>query len=300
MSTFNWVGKSADGKTITLHQLNFETMFRAPDYFTPEWEAEYQDLVRLGAVIDVETTGLMHDQDKIIEIGVRQFKFNRSTGEILSLEKAYGSLQDPRQEIKPEITALTGITNEMVKGKEIQWAEVDRILTEAQFVIAHNASFDRPFIDELSPASRERVWGCSFQQVDWTLKGLPSQKLEILSIYHGFFNGAHRALNDADSLLYLLSQKDQALGTPYFLELLTQARKSMVSVYATYSPFEAKDLLRARQYRWDSQGKVWSKKIPKEELQFEVRWLEMHVYQGTYKGRHEEISILDQFKAKLR
>jgi DNA polymerase-3 subunit epsilon len=298
MSTFQWIGKSADGNTITLKRLDIETMFQFPNYVTPEWIEANRESIRTGAVLDVETTGLSQDTDQIIEIGIRQFLFNRETGEILSLNAAYSAFQDPGVPLSPEITVLTGITDEMVKGQHINWDQVESILSTSNIVIAHNASFDRPFIDAKSPISNEKIWACSLKQVDWSAKGLPSQKLDVLSIYHGFFNGSHRALNDADSLLYLLSQHDQKLKSPYFFELLNEARKPMVIMHANFAPFEVKDALRDRKYRWNAQAKVWSKRLPKEDLRDETEWLTQEVYRGNFRGQVEEISAKDQFKTK--
>ena len=298
MSIFNRVGKSEDGKTITLKRLEIETMFCFPDYANSEWLRSHSDLVRSGAVLDVETTGLSQESDQIIEIGIRQFQFNRETGEILALGDSYCEFQDPGVPISDEVKVLTGISDEMVKGKNIEWNAVNRILDSSQIIIAHNASFDRPFIDARSHVSSEKIWACSLRQVDWTRKGLPSQKLDVLSFYHGFFNDSHRALNDADSLLYLLSLEDQQNKVPYFLELITEARKPMALVFATGAPFETKDALRERKYRWNPQEKVWSKRLAKDLVASETEWLSLEIYRGTFRGRIDEIQAKDQFKTK--
>ena len=294
--TFKWIGKSTDGKTVVLNRLE-ESRFQFPSYFTPEWEKQNAESVRIGAVVDVETTGLSHHRDQVIEIGIRQFKFNRATGEILSLTSSYSALQDPGEPLDEEIVTLTGITDEMLKGQKINWDEVGSLLKSAQIVVAHNASFDRPFLDQSAPVSAEKVWACSLRQVDWTKKGFSSSKLDLLNVYHGFFTDSHRALNDADALLYLLSFKDADTGSPYFLEILNNARKTTVHVVASASPFESKDHLKNRNYRWDVQAKSWSKVIGKEELAAEIIWLETYVYSGTFRGKHTEILPVDQFKA---
>lgn len=293
---FNWIGKSADGKTVTLHRLEPQH-FRFPEYFNAEWEAANSDHVRLGAVIDVETTGLNQAQDQVIEIGLRQFKFNRMTGELLAIGPAYSSFQDPEIPLTAEVTSITGITDEMVKGQKINWNIVDEILASSSIIIAHNASFDRPFIDRLSTVSSKKIWGCSFKQVDWSQKGYTSQKLEILAIYHGFFNDAHRALNDVDSLIYLLGLTCQNASSPYLKELLAQAKKTTIHLVASNSPFESKDHLKARDYRWDAQNKSWSKMIDKEVLTEELKWLEDSVYHGSFRGRYHEVLPVDQFKS---
>jgi DNA polymerase-3 subunit epsilon len=293
---FHWIGKSVDGSTVTLQRLE-PSHFRFPEYFNTEWESANSDLIRLGVVIDVETTGLNHTVDQVIEIGLRQFKFNRSTGEVLAMGPSYTSFQDPGQPLSDVVTRITGITDDQVKGQQINWALVDEILASSSIVIAHNAAFDRPFLDRSTTVSSKKIWGCSFQQVDWELKGYPSQKLEILAIYHGFFNEAHRAQSDVDSLVYLLSLQDPTQNSPYLKEILTKAKKTTIHLVASNSPFESKDLLKAREYRWDAQNKSWSKQIDKDELTEELSWLEDSVYHGAFRGRFNEIQPVDRFKS---
>jgi DNA polymerase-3 subunit epsilon len=290
MAQFQWIGKSTDGKTITLRALE-ESMFRLGGTSGLE-----DGVIKTGIVVDVETSGLSSERDHIIEIGIRQFKFNRLTGEVLSLDQSYASFQDPGIPISEEVTQLTGITDEMVRGQKIDWDRVNALFNEAQIVIAHNAGFDRPFIDLHSTSSAEKIWGCSFKQINWHTKGFPSQKLEILGIYHGFFTDSHRALNDSDALLYLLSHTDAGTQKPYLLELLQNAKRVTVHVVAAGAPFETKDHLKARNYRWDNQNKYWSKQIFKDDLNAEIEWLEQTVYQGKFRGFHEEIPIQQNFK----
>lgn len=61
--------------------------------------------------VDLETTGLLHEQDfTIIEIGVVRINGNTVIEE--------SALINPQMIIPPHITGITGITNEMVKGKQ--------------------------------------------------------------------------------------------------------------------------------------------------------------------------------------
>ncbi len=294
---FQWIGKSPDGSTVTLHRFR-ESLFQKASYYSPEWEAANPGISRVGSILDVETTGLHHESSKVIEIGIRTFRFNRITGEFLEPLERYSAFEDPGEPLDEEIRNLTGLTDEMLKGQTIDWGTVDRLLSGSVIVIAHNASFDRPFVDKKSPVSREKIWGCSIKQLDWHSKGFTSQKLDVLSIYHGFFTDAHRALNDAEALLHLLSFTDPASQKPYLCELLEAARKPTVHVSATYSPFESKDHLRRRSYRWDPQGKVWWKEVQKEELDQEIRWLEEAVYGGAFRGKTREITPTDHFKSE--
>jgi DNA polymerase-3 subunit epsilon len=69
-----------------------------------------------------------------------------------------------------------------------------------------------------------------------------------------------------------------------------------VKVIAASSPFESKDLLKARGYRWDPAARVWQRLIISSQLGDEVNWLESSVYRGTFRGLTEEIPALDNFK----
>ncbi len=270
--------------------------FSAPAYATHEWFQSHPDAWRVGAVLDVETTGRFHASDQIIELGIRNFRFHRETGEILSRDEGYEALQDPGVPLTEEIVRITGITDEMLKGQSIDWARAQALLNQSQIVVAHNASFDRPFIEKNLALSCSKIWGCSFRQVDWTQKGFPSQKLEILAIYHGFYNDAHRALADADTLLHLLQMLDPGTETPYFGEILKNARRRSVLVLATNSPFETKDALRDRGYRWSAERKVWTRSVYFEESEAEKEWLTTHVYGGSFGGVVREIALCDTFK----
>src|SRR5690606_10885352 len=110
-------------------------------------------------------------------------------------------------------------------NQSIDWKIVENLLEKCQIIIAHNASFDRPFIDKLSMVSKNKIWGCSLNQIDWNSFGFPVRKLDVLSIYHGFFTDAHRALHDADALIYLLSLKNHKTQASYLFELLVNAQK---------------------------------------------------------------------------
>jgi DNA polymerase-3 subunit epsilon len=293
---FRWIGKAADGKTVTLQGLDACTLPVA-EYATAAWIENNADLVRVGAVLDVETTGLNHSDDVIIEIGIKLFKFNKDTGQILALGDSYSAFQDPGRALTKEIISITGITDEMLAGQNIDWSKVNQLLNDSSVIIAHNARFDRPFIDRKSKISSEKIWACSIKQIDWAAKGFHSPKLELLNIYHGFFTNSHRAINDAEALMYLLSLPDAHNGQPYLQELLTNARRFMTQVIATSAPFESKDHLKGRGYNWDNINRFWAKTIFKDELKTELAWLEDVVYCGPFGGITREIALTDGFKA---
>jgi DNA polymerase-3 subunit epsilon len=96
---------------------------------------------RRYAFVDLETSGVSPSEDRITEIGIVLVDGD-------TLVEEWSSLLDPGVPIPPEITALTGITNEMLRGAPRFAAllpEVGRRL-EGRVFVAHNARFDYGFL----------------------------------------------------------------------------------------------------------------------------------------------------------
>ena len=66
-------------------------------------------------VLDLETTGLNLEEDKIIEIALKVVKIDKIDGNIISFEESYESFQDPGMHIEDKISKITGIDDEMVR-----------------------------------------------------------------------------------------------------------------------------------------------------------------------------------------
>lgn len=96
--------------------------------------------------LDLETTGLDSSKDRIIEIGAVRFRKDES-GHYFP-EERYQTFVNPEIPIPPEVTKLTSITDEMVKGgKETKaaLAELHEFMGQDPMV-AHNAMFDLGFL----------------------------------------------------------------------------------------------------------------------------------------------------------
>ena len=101
---------------------------------------------RLGLFVDVETTGLDPAQHEIIELAMTPFTYGIN-GEIYAVGEAFQQLRQPSRPIPPEITAITGIDDAMVEGHSIDPQAVSSFAAPAALVIAHNAAFDRKFLE---------------------------------------------------------------------------------------------------------------------------------------------------------
>lgn len=172
----------------------------------------------LACVVDVETTGLS-GQDEAIELGLVLFAFDRASGAILGVVDEYVGLREPTVPINPSAQAVHGISLEQLHGQRLDHDRLEAIFIQSEFLIAHNASFDRRFVSRLSDTAAEKPWLCSMRGIDWLAKGAPSLKLqELLRKYRIATPNAHRALDDVYGVLYLL-----ASGTrkrPFLADLL--------------------------------------------------------------------------------
>jgi DNA polymerase-3 subunit epsilon len=78
----------------------------------------------------------------------------------------------------------------------------------------------------------------------------------------------------------LKTQPDD-LPTSGFLQLLKSAEQARTVVKAFGSPFESKDKLKARGYRWDAEAKVWFTAVKSADaLEAEAEWLKTQIYGG--------------------
>ena len=157
-------------------------------------------------IVDLETTGMHANQDRILEIGAVRVKGNK-------VEDTFERLVDPGCEVPRRITQITGITTADVCG-ESQVAEVlpdfVEFVGDAIFV-AHNVTFDWKFIaSELSRADLPALKNptlCTVRLARRLLKGLPSRSLGSL-IKHFDINtdARHRALSDVLATQEVLAQ----------------------------------------------------------------------------------------------
>jgi len=253
---------------------------------------------QIGLYLDTEATGLNPDTEKVIELAMVPFEYD-AEGCIYRILPAYNALQDPGIPIPAFITSITGITDEMVAGQAIDLDQVAQFLSGASLVIAHNARFDRPFVESLYPGFEAVAWACSIADVNWNEEGFEGVKLEYLGYKYGFFYEGHRATIDCQAGIELLSQTLPS-GERVMKRLLDNAGRTDVRVWAERAPFQKKDLLKQRGYRWSPGGeegirKAWYKDLPEDQVDAEMVYLNQEVYPRAVKALP-----MDRFDAKLR
>ena len=150
------------------------------------------------SVVDVETTGLSPNKNRIIEIALVKI-------ENLKITDKLNYLINPQTYIPPFITSLTGIDNDDVVGAPIFSNVVDEIIsfTENTILTAHNFPFDSSFLNsEFMISGREFINEHSCCTLKIARNIYPTlQSKSLSSVAHSLNlknSNAHRALGDAE------------------------------------------------------------------------------------------------------
>ncbi len=260
---------------------------------------------KIGLCIDTETTGLKDTEDKIIELGIVAFEFNPMTAEIIRITERYNGFEDPGSPLSQEIKDITGITDEMVTGQAFDDDQVCSLAEKATLVIAHNAAFDRKFVEARYPTFTKLPWACTVSQIDWNLERISSRTLEYLLYKCGGYSiNAHRALDDAEGLLGLILGTLPVTEVPIFKKLLEKSGEMTSRICAVGAPFDKKDILKQRGYRWNDGSKNgckgWWINVPNHLEQDELTYLAKEIYPA---GNTESVAItridaLDRFSVR--
>jgi len=266
-----------------IKQLEASGDYRVIKRFTPvtSYSAPSEANKRIGIFLDTETTGLDVESDKVIELAMVPFEFD-AAGNIYRLLPEYNSFNDPGMPIPEIAKQITGITDDMVQGQSIDVAAVKKLLSDAAIVIAHNARFDRPFCESLLDEFKDISWGCSIADINWLEEGLAGASLEFLAYKYGFFFEGHRAAIDCQAGIEILSRTLPQSGEPVLKHLLEQARRTTIRLWAEGAPFDKKDDLKKRGYRWSpgehGKRKAWYTDLQEDMLDDEMLYLNTHIY----------------------
>jgi DNA polymerase-3 subunit epsilon len=259
-------------------------------------------VTRLGLFVDVETTGLDPSRDEIVELAMVPFSYGMD-GRIFNIHQAFEKLREPSQPLSTKITALTGITNDMVVGKVIDPAEVAVFADSADLVIAHNASFDRRFVERFCDVFAHKPWACSMSQINWAEEGFEGTKLGYLAMGAGFFYNRHRAANDCLAAIELLATPLPNSGRLAMARLLEKARRPGWRIWAESAPFELKDELKARGYRWNGDGgpnpKAWYIDVDDDAKERELAYLRSEIYQRYVEFLLRKITAYNRFSDRV-
>lgn len=252
---------------------------------------------RIAAVIDSETTGLDVEADRMVELAIQRFLFEPD-GRIAAVERVRAWREDPGRPMPERLVRLTGLSDADLRGRRFDEDMIVALLESADIVIAHNAAFDRPFVDQRFPQLTPGAWACSLDQLDWLDLGYDGRALGHLLLQSGHYFEGHRAAHDVVALTTLLGV-ELADGRTILSHLLAQCERDSVRVEAIGAPYDAKDLLKRRGYRWDGAARHWWREIDSDTLDTEREWLDQQVYLGRGSPGAQTIAARDRFRRKV-
>ena len=271
--------------------------YKKPDHYHEDDGSE----ILQGIFLDVETTGLSHEIDKIIEIALVPFEFSKD-GRIFRILDGYSGLEDPETPLSQKIISLTGLTDEMLTGKSFDDEAINSIVESSNLIIAHNANFDRKFVEKRFSIFQTKSWACSASQVPWENEGLASVKLEYLAYKFGYFFEGHRAEIDCYASLHLLSMTLPKSGDLVLNTLLNNARLKSYRIWALGSPFDSKDLLKNRGYKWpgdNGKNRSWYIDVDEESKEPELKYLKEEIFKRDIDLPIDSITAFNRFSERI-
>lgn len=200
-------------------------------------------------VVDCETTGVDHEQHRIIEVAAVRFERGQPV-------RSYSSLVSSVTEVSEEITGITGIRSSDLIGAPPFYLVVPHLysLAHGSCVAAYNADFDQKFfLMELQRSGLDLsgplfdsdaawldplVWVRHFERY---AKGKGRHKLAAVCERRGVaLDGAHRAAADAEAagrVLYTFTGQVGGLTLP---EILLRQRQHAVAQEREYQEWRAR------------------------------------------------------------
>jgi len=229
--------------------------------------------------VDVETTGLSFENDKITELGMVLYDT-----ELNMPVKFYDEFVKCGMPIPEEIVKLTGITDELVVKYGVPAQKAMQAFIKfsyvADYIVAHNAPFDRGMIEAELKVQKfnelaDRHWIDTSVDVPYP-PGIKTRKLQHLGPDHGFLNPwSHRAVFDVLSMLKVLSFYD-------INDVARVSKEPNVTLMAVCEkPWEDNGVSTGKAkevgFRWNGDKKKWLKIVKKSQVENELKNQEVKI-----------------------
>jgi DNA polymerase-3 subunit alpha (Gram-positive type) len=176
-------------------------------------------MIKNYVCVDIETTGIRPKWDKIIEIGAVKVRNGKEV-------ERFSELIYPGVKLPWRITELTGITDEMLKGKPTIEEVLPRFIEFAgdDLLLGHNIRFDYSFLKQNAMNLNLEFQKSGTDTLKIARKVLPhleSRALDYLCRYYNIEDeNHHRAFNDASvtSQLYFILMEQFGEENPQLFE----------------------------------------------------------------------------------
>ncbi len=219
--------------------------------------------------LDLETTGLYSDRDKIIEIGMVRVE----KGQIIDRFQAF---VQPHQPLSVMIRRLTGITDQMLENA----AEIDEVLPLAldfiqqDPVLGHNIAFDCEFFETALQRKYFSLCYDTLELARLVLPAAPSHRLgDLCQQLNIPLETTHRALDDAIYAARLYEELQKRINK-YDLSELNTLSALLEKAGSVWASVFRQTAIGAS---WFDQPSSRVKTIPVAEIAFETAKAEVHL-----------------------
>lgn len=245
--------------------------------------------------LDLETTGLDPDTDKITEVGL--VLWDAVTHRVIDSESF---LVENKVPIPPEVQELTHLTPEMVARygvtPEVASLNVAHMMSCATRVVTYNGEeFDHKFLLKLPTPSQTKateiadfLMQCSIDALFSTpwprSQGTPS--LSIAGLNHRFLNPApHSALGDVLTMKAVMDQYD-----PFEIDRI--ARSDALILIAECRSKAEVEIARRAGFKWDRYvPDEWSLKVKAEMMERFMSWYQEHLTFPFVNAREPRVKV---------
>lgn len=209
-------------------------------------------------IIDTETTGLDPKNGKLIEIAA--IYYNVASRTILhQMSTLFSANSNEAFEInRISIDSLKEVND--INGRSAM-ALLEQMASTADAVVAHNAAFDRAWIERYPDSSLLlKKWICTKEDFKWPIRKGVALNLVHIAVDLGVpIISAHRALTDCQLIVRCFDKVED-------LEERLEKALSSKCTYIARVNYANRQIAKDHGFSWNGALQAWTKKLMPEEI----------------------------------
>lgn len=244
---------------------------------TPPRSAD--DLLRL-LVIDIETTGLDVNSHELIGLAAMLVEVQKSTGCLIRVLERYDGLQEPAQELSPWAAGIVGYDHSALVGQRFDLQRINEMVQACDLVVAHNAYFDRAFVERVIPAFQSRPWVCSLHDIDWwSIQAQEAASVEKLALRLGHEMDSFMPMPTVEAMVHVLSSPLPVTKETGFSALIAASKGPFVKFLIPDPEQKLETVMLEYSVEYSEQDRAWSTVLWHEEaLAFQDTLVDLAVF----------------------
>lgn len=237
------------------------------------------DLLRL-LVIDIETTGLDVNSHELIGLAAMLVEVQKPTGCLIRVLERYDGLHEPAQELSSWAAGIVGYDRSALVGQRFDLQRINEMVQACDLVVAHNAYFDRAFVERVIPAFHSRPWVCSLHDIDWwDLQAQEAALVEKLALRLGHEMDSFMPMPTVEAMVHVLSSPLPVTKETGFSALIAASKGPFIKFVIPESEKKLKTVMLEYSIEYSEQDRAWSTVLWHEEaLAFQDTLVDMAVF----------------------